>query len=113
MHKLVHACGQDRLELEQQRYLSLTALELLIEIIPSRAGDSTFEMRLVPHMMANFAVVSDATVTSTTIDEVLEIPLTTHIYHTCINQPLIDTAYVLGLWLRLRPVPNTKRFLIL
>jgi hypothetical protein len=38
---------------------------------------------------------------------VLGIPLTAHIYHTCINQALIDTAYVLGLWLRLRPVPDT------
>jgi hypothetical protein len=28
---------------------------------------------------------------------VLGIPLTTHIYRTCINQVLIDTAYVLGL----------------
>jgi hypothetical protein len=37
---------------------------------------------------------------------VLGIPLTTHIYRTCINQVLIDTAYVLGLWPRPRPVPN-------
>jgi hypothetical protein len=37
----------------------------------------------------------------------LGIPLTTHIYRTCINQALIDTAYVLGLWPRLRPVPNS------
>ena len=32
MHKLVHAWGQDRLELEQQQYLSLTALELLTRL---------------------------------------------------------------------------------
>jgi hypothetical protein len=31
--KLVHAGFQDRLELEQQRYLSLVALQLLTEII--------------------------------------------------------------------------------
>jgi hypothetical protein len=37
----------------------------------------------------------------------LGIPLTIHIYRTCINQELIDTVYVLGLWPRLRPVSNT------
>jgi hypothetical protein len=42
----------------------------------------------------------------------LGIPLTTHIYRTCINQVFIDTAYVLGLWPRLRPVPNTKGGLV-
>jgi hypothetical protein len=36
----------------------------------------------------------------------LGIPLTTHIYRTCINQALIDTADLLGLWPRLRPVPS-------
>ena len=71
MHKLVHAWGQDRLELEQQRHLSLVALELLTEIIPSGAGNLIFGMRLVPHMMANFAVVSDITIASTTIDKEL------------------------------------------
>jgi hypothetical protein len=48
----VHAWGQDRLEVEQQ--LSLMALELLTDIIPSAAGSSIFGMRLVPHVMANF-----------------------------------------------------------
>ena len=69
MHKLVHAWGQDRLELEQQRYLSLVALELLTEIIPS--GNSIFRMRLVPHVMANFAVISDITISSMTTDKEL------------------------------------------
>ena len=67
MHKLVHAWGQDRLEVEQQRYLSLMALELLTDIIPSGAGNPIFGMRLVPHVMANFAVVSDIN-TASTID---------------------------------------------
>ena len=72
MHKLVHAWGRDRLEVEQQRHLSLMALELLADIIPSTAGDPTFGMRLVPHVMANFTVVSSITTASATIhDEVL------------------------------------------
>jgi hypothetical protein len=39
----------------------------------------------------------------------LGIPLTIHIYRTCINQALIDTAYILGLWPRLRLIPNKNR----
>jgi tetratricopeptide (TPR) repeat protein len=69
MHKLVHAWGQDRLKVEQQRYLSLMALELLANIIPSATGNSTFGMRLVPHIMANFTVVSSTNTTSATIDD--------------------------------------------
>jgi tetratricopeptide (TPR) repeat protein len=72
MHKLVHAWGQDRLEVEQQQHLSLITLELLTEIIPT-VGNSTFGMRLVPHVMANFTVVSSTTAASTTIhNKVLE-----------------------------------------
>jgi hypothetical protein len=40
MHKLVHGWGQDRLGVEQERHLSLIALELLTDIIPSTAGKS-------------------------------------------------------------------------
>jgi tetratricopeptide (TPR) repeat protein len=58
MHKLVHAWGQDRLEVEQQRYLSLMGLELLIDNIPSGAGNPIIGMRLVPHVMTNFAITS-------------------------------------------------------
>jgi hypothetical protein len=73
MHKLVHAWGQDRLEVEQQRHLSLIALKLLTDIIPSTAGNPIFGMRLVPHVMANFAVVSGTTTVSATIhDEILD-----------------------------------------
>ena len=67
MHKLVHAWSQDRLEVEQQQHLSLMTLELLTGIIPSAARNLIFGMRLVPHIMANFAVVSDTTAASATI----------------------------------------------
>ena len=69
MHKLVHAWGQDRLKVDQQRNLSLMALELLTNIIPSATGSSIFGMRLVPHVMANFAVISSTNTTSATIDD--------------------------------------------
>jgi tetratricopeptide (TPR) repeat protein len=67
IHKLVHAWSQDRLEVEQQRHLSLMALELLTDIIPSTVGNPIFGIRLVPHVMANFAVVSAITAASATI----------------------------------------------
>jgi hypothetical protein len=54
----VHAWGHDRLKVEQRRCLSIIALELLTSIIPSMAGNSILGMQLVPHVMANFAVVS-------------------------------------------------------
>jgi len=69
MHKLVHAWGRDRLDLEQQRYLSLMALELLTDIIPSAEGNSIFGMRLAPHAMANFAIISATHTASATIDD--------------------------------------------
>jgi tetratricopeptide (TPR) repeat protein len=68
MHKLVHAWGRDRLDQEQQRDLSLIALKLLTDIIPSAAENPIFRIRLVPHLMANFAVVSDIITVSGTID---------------------------------------------
>jgi tetratricopeptide (TPR) repeat protein len=68
MHKLVHAWGRDRLDLERQCDLSLMALELLTDIIPSAAGNSIFGMRLVPHLMANFAVISETSTAVANID---------------------------------------------
>lgn len=38
-------------DVEQQRHLSLMALELLADIIPSTASNPIFGMRLVPHVM--------------------------------------------------------------
>src|SRR5437868_837830 len=45
-------------QMKQQRHLSLMELELLIDITPFAAGNANFGMRLVPHVMANFAIVS-------------------------------------------------------
>ena len=71
MHKLVHAWGQDRLEVGQRQYLSLLALELLTGIIPSTAGNSDFRIRLVPHVMTNFTLVSGIIITATDHNEIL------------------------------------------
>ena len=58
--------------MEEQRHLSMMALELLTDNIPYTAGNPIFGIRLVPHVMANFAVVSGTTAASATInDEIL------------------------------------------
>jgi hypothetical protein len=73
MYKLVHAWGQERLDVEQQRHLSLVALELLIDAIPSGPGSPMFGMRVVPHVMANFFIVSGTNMVSAAIkDESLD-----------------------------------------
>jgi hypothetical protein len=43
-------------------------LELLIDIIPSTTGNSIFGMQLVPHQMANFAIISGTNTAPTTIE---------------------------------------------
>jgi hypothetical protein len=58
MHKLVHVWGQDRLEVELQRYLGRMGLKLLVDIIPSAAGNPMLGIWLIPHVKANFAIVS-------------------------------------------------------
>lgn len=60
MHKLVHAWGHDRLGTEEQRVWSSAVLELLSNTAHAHEGDLATEMRLVPHIMANFTVVSSA-----------------------------------------------------
>ena len=91
MHKLVHAWGQDRLEMEQQRHLSLIALKLLIDVIPSAAGNSIFGIRLVPHLMANFAVFSGTNI----------VPVITDIDDASLNSIAVvgDFLNNLGRWL--------------
>jgi tetratricopeptide (TPR) repeat protein len=71
MHKLVHAWGRDRLEMDQQRELSVAALELLTDVVPAGRGDVVYRARLVPHVMANFDVVSTAYSLSTDSNDVL------------------------------------------
>lgn len=60
MHKLVHAWGHDRLEVEQRQRWSLAALKLLSEAVEEYRGNLAMEARLVPHVMANFTTMSTA-----------------------------------------------------
>ena len=68
MHKLVHAWGHDRLGAEEQRPLSGLALELIAEAIGREMVKPKQRLRLVPHVMANFRVLSrlDQTLGKTT-----------------------------------------------
>ena len=56
MHKLVHAWGQDRLEADRQRQLSSLALELMADAIAKDQIDPSYQLRLVPHVMASFSM---------------------------------------------------------
>jgi tetratricopeptide (TPR) repeat protein len=49
---------RDRLDVDQQHELSLVALELLTNIMRGFHGNLTQKMRLVPHVMANFGIIS-------------------------------------------------------
>ena len=54
MHKLVHAWGQDRLEVDRQRQLSSLALELMADVTTRDQMDPSHQLRLVPHVIASF-----------------------------------------------------------
>ena len=56
MHKLVHAWGQDRLEVQEQSRWSFAALQLLGETIPKYHFDPVSKLRLRPHLMACFNI---------------------------------------------------------
>ena len=58
MHKLVHAWGQDRLEADRQRQLSSLALELIADATAQDKIDPSYQLRLVPHVMASFDTFS-------------------------------------------------------
>ena len=58
MHKLVHAWGQDRLEADRQRQLSSLALELIADATAQDEIDPSYQLRLVPHVMASFDIFS-------------------------------------------------------
>ena len=58
MHKLVHAWGQDRLEVDRQRQLSSLALELIADVTAQDQMDPGHQLRLVPHVMASFNMFS-------------------------------------------------------
>jgi hypothetical protein len=58
MPKLVHAWGQDRLEVDRQRHLSSLALELMADITTQDQIDPGHQLWLVPHVMASFDMFS-------------------------------------------------------
>lgn len=60
MHKLVHAWSHDRLETAERQAYSLAASELLALVVLNNDGDSGSDTRMVPHVMANFAVMTAA-----------------------------------------------------
>jgi tetratricopeptide (TPR) repeat protein len=60
MHKLVHAWGHDRLCEEEQHDFSSMVLQLLAEAISNCGKEPQDKLRLVPHLMANFATVVNA-----------------------------------------------------
>ena len=58
IHKLVHAWGQERLETDQQRQLSIFALQLITNATDQNEIDASHQLRLVPHVMASFGMFS-------------------------------------------------------
>ncbi|KAI4113691.1 MAG: hypothetical protein LQ338_008128 [Usnochroma carphineum] len=58
MHKLVHAWGQDRLQADGQRQLSCLALELIAHATTEAGIGPSYQLRLVPHVMASFDMFS-------------------------------------------------------
>jgi hypothetical protein len=60
MHKLVHAWGYDRREVDKQRMLSLATLGLVVEAIEECGKTPQDKLRLVPHVMANISTLVDA-----------------------------------------------------
>jgi tetratricopeptide (TPR) repeat protein len=58
IHKLVHAWGYDRLNQDQQIAFGFAALQLLRQVVSNPKPDPAYKIRLVPHLMANFTVLS-------------------------------------------------------
>ncbi|KAK3169846.1 hypothetical protein OEA41_009230 [Lepraria neglecta] len=88
MHKLVHAWGQDRLEATRQEQLSSLTLELLADATTDYQSDSSYRLRLVPHLMASFSVYSQ---TYNSIGETTRDRLTT-------IKRIGDFLYTTGRW---------------
>ena len=58
MHELVHAWGYDRLDQNQQIAFGFAALQLLRQVVSNPKPDPAYKIRLVPHLMANFTILS-------------------------------------------------------
>jgi tetratricopeptide (TPR) repeat protein len=59
MHKLVHAWGSERLDEDERRQVSVIALQLLVQVLPTLKGVME-KVRIVPHATANFGILSVA-----------------------------------------------------
>jgi tetratricopeptide (TPR) repeat protein len=59
MHKLVHAWGSERLDGSERRQISIIALQLLVQVLPTLKRVIE-KVRIVPHAMANFEILSAA-----------------------------------------------------
>ncbi|KAF2804628.1 TPR-like protein [Mytilinidion resinicola] len=57
MHKLVHAWGYDRLTEDEQHRFSVTTFKLVVKAINGCGNTPEEKLRLVPHVMANFAML--------------------------------------------------------
>lgn len=58
IHKLVHAWGQDRLKAIKQEQLSDLTLKLFAEVAAEHQSNPSYQLRLVPHIMASFDILS-------------------------------------------------------
>jgi tetratricopeptide (TPR) repeat protein len=63
MHKLVHAWGSDRLTTDEHRKTCQAAFRLVLEVVETVKGNTLPEekLRVVPHVMANFAALGGGT----------------------------------------------------
>lgn len=69
VHELVHAWGHDRLEIADRQMWSLAALELLARVVVSGKHDLDTKVRIVPHIIANFTVMSSVYGPTTVIED--------------------------------------------
>lgn len=60
MHELVHAWGHDRLDEEEQWKFSQATFGLVVEAVGNCESTPGEKLRMVPHMMTNFAALTSA-----------------------------------------------------
>lgn len=60
MHELVHAWGHDRIDEEEQWKFSQATFGLVVEAVGNCGSTPGEKLRMVPHMMTNFAALTSA-----------------------------------------------------
>jgi hypothetical protein len=58
MHKLVHAWGYDRLLGDEQEQFSASTFTLVVEVMKGCGSSLEDKLRLIPHIMVNFATIA-------------------------------------------------------